>query len=294
MGRHRKVKFSMHFKERLVAGMVGTIALSVCIYYSLTPFFKPIFILLNALVVSVALLEYYRLAEAKGFQPLTRISIGSSAFYIIALGFGASSDNILQLLPSLILWISFLLFFLVFLNNHPAPIGNLAITTFGILYLTIPISCAIRINYCLPEQACEAGRMWLAYTLIISKITDTGAYFCGKVFGKNKLAPSISPHKTIEGAIGGMAAALMTSLLFFQITHLTHLFTATFAQSIGMGLLISFLAQLGDLAESLLKRDAGVKDSSDLPGLGGILDIVDSLVFSLPLMYLLLEMHIVG
>lgn len=93
--------------------------------------------------------------------------------------------------------------------------------------------------------------------------------------------------------IGGLALSLVASLLFyfflFENSPLMTLWKA-----IWVGLLISILAQIGDLAESLLKRDAGVKDSSHIPGLGGMLDIVDSLVFTLPLVYLLLTMHILG
>jgi phosphatidate cytidylyltransferase len=160
--------------------------------------------------------------------------------------------------------------------------------------LTLPISCALRINYFFPTHALEDGRLWLAYVLLVTKMTDIGAYFCGKIFGKNKLAPSISPKKTVEGALGGLGAALLTSLIFaFFASHFAP-FHMTFLQSIWIGITMSILAQLGDLSESLLKRDAGVKDSSHLPGLGGMLDIVDSLVFTLPLMYLLLKMQIVG
>ena len=172
--------------------------------------------------------------------------------------------------------------------------GNLAITLFGIIYLTLPISCALRINYFFPEQAAQDGRLWLAYVLLVTKMTDIGAYFCGKTLGKNKLAPSISPKKTIEGALGGLGAALITSLIFTLLASTLTIFPMSFLQSIWIGIAMSVLAQLGDLSESLLKRDAGVKDSSHLPGLGGMLDIVDSLIFTLPLMYLLLKMEIIG
>jgi phosphatidate cytidylyltransferase len=290
------MRITRQFKQRMLASVLGILLLVFCIYYSFTPFFKPIFVLLLGGIISLALLEYYQLAQYKGFQPSVAFGIGSTFAYIIALALSVHHVQ-LAALPSLILLASLLCFFLIFFNQQSAAIGNLAVTVFGLVYLTIPLGCALSINYFFPTHELKDGRLWLAYVLIVSKMTDIGAYFCGKSFGKTKLAPLISPKKTIEGAIGGAGAALIASILcsiFFPITQLGPSFKITMMQSIWIGLLMSILAQLGDLAESLLKRDANVKDSSHLPGLGGILDVVDSLVFTLPLMYLLLQMHFVG
>lgn len=284
---------SKQFKQRLIVSNLGVLCLVFSIYYSYNSFFKPFFILLNAGIISLALVEYYHLARNKGFHPSIISGIGCSIAYILALA-ANFHDTLLSGIPFLILLTSFLIFFLTFFKQQSLALGNLAVTVFGIGYLTIPLGCAVCINYFFPSQSLEDGRLWLAYVLLVSKMTDVGAYFCGKIFGKTKLAPSISPKKTVEGAIGGAVASLITSVLFtFFISHLA-VFKMTFIQSIWIGLLLSILAQLGDLAESLLKRDAGVKDSGYLPGLGGMLDIVDSLVFTLPLMYLLLQMHVIG
>jgi phosphatidate cytidylyltransferase len=284
------------FKQRLLISTLGTIGLALSIVYSYHPLFKPLFILLNAGVMSLALLEYYNLAQHKGFQPLTFLGISSSVLYMIALGFSLHHASLASL-PSLVLLGSLLLFFLQYFKPRSSPLGNLAVTVFGIIYLTIPLSCAVRLNYFFLPEGPGEGRLWLAYVLIVSKMTDVGAYFVGKSLGKTQLAPAISPKKTVEGAWGGIGAALLTSLLFaiFFPAHDTHTsFQLTLWQSIWLSLLIALLSQLGDLAESLLKRDAGVKDSSQLPGLGGMLDIVDSLVFTLPFLYLLLQMQLVG
>lgn len=281
------------FKQRLLISTLGIFGLALSIIYSFGPFFKPIFILLNAGIISLALAEYYHLARNKGFQPLTAFGIGFSFLYMIALAASLHYPALVGL-PSLVLLFSMLILFLLFFQYPSLALGNLAITLFGIGYLTIPLSCALRINYFFPLDSIEDGRLWLAYVIFTSKMTDVGAYFCGKILGKNKLAPSISPKKTIEGAIGGTAAALITSVLFALFASHLATFHMTFLQSIWIGLMISVLAQLGDLAESLLKRDAGVKDSSHLPGLGGFLDIVDSLIFTLPFIYILLQMRIVG
>jgi phosphatidate cytidylyltransferase len=281
------------FKQRLLISSLGILGFAISIYLSYTSFFKPIFVLLNAGIISLALMEYYNLARHKGFQPHTAFGVGSSIAYIIALSMSLHNPSFATF-PSFVLLASLLLLFLLFFKQQSSSLGNMAITLFGIGYLTIPLSCALRINYFFPPNALEDGRLWFAYVLLTSKMTDIGAYFSGKIFGKRQLAPSISPKKTIEGAVGGIVSAVLMSLIFtFFVSHLAS-FKMTLLQSIWIGFFISILAQLGDLAESLLKRDAGVKDSSRLPGLGGILDIVDSLVFTLPLMYLLLEMHVVG
>lgn len=287
------ITLSRQFKQRLLMSCLSIIGLAISIYYSFTPFFKPIFILLNVGVISLSLVEYYRLARSKGFQPAPAFGIGFSLIYLVVIAVSLHHET-LKGLPSLILLFSFLALFLLFFKHRSLALGNLAVTLFGIGYLTIPLSCALRINYFFPLDSLEDGRLWLAYVLLTSKMTDIGAYFCGKILGKNKLAPEISPKKTVEGAMGGLGAALVMSVIFALFASHFAVFHMTFIQSVWIGLIISILAQLGDLSESLLKRDAGVKDSSQLPGLGGVLDIVDSLVFTLPLIYLLLQMHIIG
>jgi phosphatidate cytidylyltransferase len=284
---------STQFKQRLLMSILTIFGLSISIYYSYTPFFKPIFILLSAAVISLALAEYYHLARNKGFQPSDVSGIVISIVYTIALAVSFYYPS-LAALSWLALLFSCVTLFLTFFNQQASSLGNLAITLFGIFYLTLPISCALRINYFFPENALYDGRLWLTYVLVVTKTTDIGGYFCGKMLGRNKLAPTISPKKTVEGALGGLGASLLTSLIFSAFVSFFYPFNITFFQSLWIGITISILAQLGDLSESLLKRDAGVKDSSQLPGLGGMLDILDSLVFTLPFMYLLLKMQIVG
>ncbi|WP_068468964.1 phosphatidate cytidylyltransferase [Candidatus Protochlamydia phocaeensis] len=285
-----------HFRQRLIMSSIGITLLAFTIYFSNHPLFKPFFILLNAAIIGLALIEYYRLAEHKGFQPLIALGVGTATAYVIASYFSLHHLH-LQTLPTLTLFGSLILFFAAFFNRQQNPLANLAVTFFGLAYLAIPLSCGLRINYFFSSETLNDGRLWLTYVLIVTKMTDVGAYFSGKIFGKTKLAPYISPKKTVEGAIGGTAAALITSFVFhlyFLHLHPLNILKITLWQSIWLGLLISILSQFGDLAESILKRDAGVKDSNHLPGLGGVLDIVDSLVFTLPLMYLLLKMQFIG
>ncbi|MET3575289.1 phosphatidate cytidylyltransferase [Bhargavaea ullalensis] len=134
----------------------------------------------------------------------------------------------------------------------------------------------------------DAGLEYIVFALIVVWLTDTGAYFTGRAIGKRKLWPEISPNKTVEGFIGGIAAAVIAACIFQVFMPVTH----SYLILIGVTILASVMGQIGDLVESALKRYYGVKDSGKiLPGHGGILDRFDSLLFVLPLLNLL---HFVG
>lgn len=278
---------SSHFLQRLLISLISTLVVGFGIYFSYHPLFKPIYILVNAGVICLAIIEYYRLVETKGFHPLTWLGVGCTTAYVIASYLGISYPSAAEL-PAFTLFSFLIIFFLAYFYRQTEPLSNLAVTVFGIVYLTIPLTYILKINY-LSEGGIE-GRLWLTYILVVTKITDVGAYLSGSTLGKTKLAPTISPKKTIEGAIGGILAALATSIAFYFFLSHYYPTQMTLWQSIWLGIVLAILSEFGDLAESVLKRDAGVKDSSKLPGIGGFLDMVDSLVFTLPFMYLLLKM----
>jgi phosphatidate cytidylyltransferase len=142
----------------------------------------------------------------------------------------------------------------------------------GVIYLGWLLSYMVALRL-------DAGRNWVFLALLTTFASDTAAYIVGKAWGKHKLAPHISPHKTREGAIGGVIAAVGVSLLSLLPTPL-HL-SLTWWQAGIIGLLVSVLGQFGDLAKSILKRNVGVKESGNLlPGHGGALDRTDSVVFA--------------
>ena len=223
------------------------------------------FLVVEAFIL-VALNEFFSLAEGKGL--------------IIHRGFGLFFGALLPLtaygslqLP-LILLACIALF--IFLFNRRSPdrtITSVAISVFGIVYVAWFFSYLIKLHL-LPN-----GSNWVFYTILIVKAGDAGAYFVGKKFGKVKLLEHVSPNKSIEGAIGQMATTVALSLLSFIYLDISiwHLLV--------LGVVVGLLALLGDLAESLIKRDAGVKDSGVIPGLGGILDMIDSLLFAVPFVY---------
>jgi len=186
-------------------------------------------------------------------------------------------------------------FFAVFLHNFyrvQGAILNIASCFFGAFYIVVPLGLLLKILY--PASLSPFftdGRVWLAYLITVTKITDVGGYFGGKLWGRSKLAPSLSPGKTLVGAISGFITAVLFSVAFSLLTPLisSNIFALTTIQAIILGGLISIFGQLGDLAESLLKRDANVKDSNNLPGIGGVLDLLDSLFFTAPILYLFLR-----
>jgi phosphatidate cytidylyltransferase len=179
------------------------------------------------------------------------------------------------------------------------PLGAAAATVFGVVYTGGMLSFGYAIRYHeyviesvrvpLGRLAVTAGGLLLLLPLLLTWASDIGAFFVGRAFGKRKLMPSVSPGKTVEGAVGGLLATILIGWLYarFVLTPATQL--AFVRGGIFMfALLVSVAAQVGDLVESLLKREAGMKDSSHIiPGHGGVLDRFDSLLFVLPVSYVL-------
>jgi len=276
-------------QQRLIVSTVGTLIVWVSIYFALTPAFKPIFTLAIIAMIMTAMNELYRIAEVKGSQPARTLGFVITIVYTTAVAI-STQFPIASTLPEITLLGSFLACFLYFFIRTTPPFINLSVTIFSIIYLIIPLSCMIRIVYFFSENGLQDGRWWLLYLISIAKMTDMGGFFIGKKFGKQKLAPYISPKKTWEGALGGFCFAIITSLLMTLLARVLDVsFLLTLWESIWLGACIGVVAQFGDLAESLLKRDGGIKDSSHLPGLGGMLDIVDSLIFAAPLVYVFLK-----
>src|SRR6185503_18401128 len=165
-------------------------------------------------------------------------------------------------------------------------LASVAATVFGVVYVALLAGFLVGVRMMsgevtgtnIPHLASKLLTMFFAMVMM----TDTGAYYTGRSIGRHKLAPRISPGKTIEGAVGGFITAIITGplcrLIFFPEIPLLH--------AALLGAAIGIIGQIGDLAESMLKRGADVKDSGTLlPGHGGMLDRVDSILFCAPLLY---------
>jgi phosphatidate cytidylyltransferase len=169
------------------------------------------------------------------------------------------------------------------------PLSAVAITVLAVLYTGGLLSFAYGLrthDYIIDARA---GTALVMYPLVITWTTDIAAYFVGRAFGRRKLMPSVSPAKTVAGAVGGLAAAIIMSWAYVKwvLVAQASLGMAPWI-ALSVGAAISLAGQLGDLVESMLKREAGVKDSSRIiPGHGGVLDRLDSLFFAIPVTYFL-------
>jgi phosphatidate cytidylyltransferase len=168
---------------------------------------------------------------------------------------------------------------------YEAPGGSvvrLALLTWGVAYLGLLGSCLVRLRWektVVSDDRNTYGATLLALTIFVAKTADIGAYFTGRAIGKHKMTPVLSPKKTWEGLAGGLVLCTATALAIqYVFPTLPGLAVAA-----GFGLTVGFAGVLGDLAESLIKRDVGQKDASHVvPGFGGVLDIIDSLLFAAP------------
>ncbi|MBI3900607.1 MAG: phosphatidate cytidylyltransferase, partial [Chlamydiia bacterium] len=167
-------------------------------------------------------------------------------------------------------------------KEKKGAILDLACSWFALFYIGVPLGMMLAILYQSPDKL---GQWWLAYLIVATKITDVGAYIGGKLLGKRKLAPIISPAKTIEGAISGFIFALISGFVFYAFSPLP----LGSVEWVFLTIFLSLGSLFGDLFESLLKRDAHRKDSNSLPGFGGALDLLDSLLCTAPILYLYLN-----
>jgi len=170
-------------------------------------------------------------------------------------------------------------------KNNPTGLTAIATTLFGLMYVPWLLNFIQKI-YFFPHVD---GRYFLLYFILITKFSDMGAYAVGSLIGRHKMIPRISPGKTWEGFGGAIAVSTGASLVFVHFFG-DRMHGMTPLHAVILGVVLSISAVIGDLIESLFKREAGVKDSGRVfPGIGGILDLLDSLLFNAPLMYLYLR-----
>src|SRR6266576_2846456 len=263
--------------------------------------FEILFWLLISVFGLIALLEFYRMLDHKGLPNFKitgmicgAVMLGGSFYYFSKIGPAGSYD----------FEVAVLLFFLltVFARQmfarlrHDEPLQTMAYTLFGLLYVLWLFNFITKIFYLMPRSSTGAvtGQFYCLYLIAVTKFSDMGAYLTGSVVGRHLMVPHISAKKTWEGFFGAIILALLCSLGLFKLMP-GHLSVLTWTHATILGVLLGLGAVLGDLAESIIKRSTDVKDSGNLlPGIGGALDLVDSLLFTAPLMffYLRLVMHV--
>ena len=230
------------------------------------------FSLLVFLLCLLGLDEFYRMAlpQRRGEGRAASLA-GALALFAL---FSASPVVPLMTLTALVLGFSLVALFRLKEIKQAAP--DVALVLMGFLYVPLLLSHLVLIRM-LPT-----GTSWLFLIMVIVMAGDSAAYYVGSSIGKNRLYPAVSPKKSIEGAVGG----LLGSVIGAVIAKFTFFPELALADCFGAALLLGVLGQLGDLFESLIKRSCGVKDSgSIIPGHGGILDRLDSILFAAPAAY---------
>ncbi|MBI2796140.1 MAG: phosphatidate cytidylyltransferase [Gemmatimonadetes bacterium] len=255
--------------------------------------------LLLASAAGVAAWELYRIARAGGIQPAAWVGIPFAAS-IPVLSWAAFADwpvlghvSVSGAVVALLAVFSAILFSR---RSHDRPLSSTGVTIFGILYTGGTLAFAVGLRYHPLVIGGAAGTALVAFPIWLAWSTDTGAYAVGRLFGRRKLMPSVSPGKTVAGAVGGLGLAMVMAWAYVHVILVPNAsLTMTTFGSLGFGALVSVAAQVGDLAESLVKREAGMKDSSGLiPGHGGVLDRLDSIFFVMPVAYLILPWFLYG
>lgn len=210
--------------------------------------------------------EFYRLSKNAGANPLLKFGILLTMLFIVSPHF-----NHAETLPVLLSSLIILSFFLILIRKDKNNAAlSWAWTVSGVLYVGWLLS------YLIALRELDFGREWVLATCFSVFAADSAAYICGTMWGKHKLAPSISPKKTWEGLIAGVLGATIMMPVLDLIFNLP----ISTLQAVLLGFLIGIIAPIGDLSESMLKRHCGSKDSGNaIPGHGGFLDRIDSIVF---------------
>ena len=245
---------------------------------------------LLGVISAVATWELFRMSAEGGVRPLA-VGIGIAA--IIPLAVQAWFQGVF-FVPLSAVAVAMLVVVALSIWQRGVdgrPLAAVAITIFGALYTGGTLSFAYGLRYHRWTIGAAAGCVLLLLPVILTWASDIGAYAVGRTMGRRKLIPSVSPGKTVEGSIGALVVTTLVAWIYVRMVlePVAHL-SLTTAGIVICGVVLSAAAQLGDLAESLFKREAGVKDSSHLiPGHGGVLDRMDSLFFVLPTAFLLLD-----
>ncbi len=268
-------------KKRVVTALLITPIPFTAIWFG-----EPWFTVLISVVAVLGAIEFYRLATASGASPLTFFGIGLVLCFVVIrnpdlVSLIEPNFNTRLVVPILLaLAVVFPVLRLILRPGEGRTFINWLWTIGGILYVGWLLSHLVAL------RGVADGRNWLFLVILANAASDTFAFFIGRSFGRHHLAPLISPKKTWEGALAGVAGAMILSPLFttprlFSASNALYIEGLLLWQALVLGILISVFGQLGDLTESLLKRNAGVKDSGKLlPGHGGILDRLDSILFA--------------
>jgi phosphatidate cytidylyltransferase len=287
-------KKSKVFLKRLVSSIVlwGLVILALFLNNSFLSDY--VFLILMMVISGFGLMEYYRIIELRGLRCYKWWGLAGGLLLMVCTFFYLSGRWVKVSHPAkandfevcfLILFVLGLCVWQVVLGKKNNGFLSVSVTLFGLMYVPWLLNFIQKINF-LPGGH---GPWYVLFFIIVTKFSDIGAYVVGSLIGKHKMVPSISPGKTWEGFCGAIVFSLLSGV-FLVFYGGSRLGLINIANAMILGVLLGVSAIVGDLIESLLKREAGIKDSGQLfPGIGGVLDLIDSLLFNAPLMYLYLR-----
>lgn len=260
--------------------LTAVVLLPVLIASILVPQLQILFVLLAAAALILAIYEFYRLARQRDMKPdIVAMFLASAALFVIAY----FNDPGIDLLLIQFVFLALTIGTLTAATLRGAPFDKMltsaGATILGVLYVAFLGSHLVSLRTGFNQRL---SAHLLSFFFLVLMGSDTGAYYIGRTFGKHKLAPKISPGKTWEGVAGGF----VTALALATIAHFWFFGELPLKWALPLATVMTVLGILGDLTESALKRGAGAKDAAKLlPGHGGILDRLDSLLFNAPLIY---------
>lgn len=255
-----------------------------------------VFIAIMTVLAVVGLLEFYGLVEKEGMVCFKALGVTGGVVLMVGTFLKLHGVFGLHNTPArvndfesivLILFVLGLCFRQFLAKSNTKGILAISTTLFGLLYVPWLLNFIQKIQFF--PAAGDNGKFYVLYFILVTKFSDTGAYVVGSLIGRHKMIPRISPGKTWEGFGGAIVVSTAASVIFASLAG-DRLMGMTLVHAVILGVILSTSAVVGDLIESIFKREAGVKDSGNFfPGIGGILDLLDSLLFNAPLMYLYLR-----
>jgi phosphatidate cytidylyltransferase len=282
------------FLRRLVSTVILWTAIIAAMFSGNRFLSDGVFVLLIAFLALAGLVEFYGLAQKRGLACFKISGLIGGVLLMVGtflnvtghLGTNGSPARVNDFETSfLILFVLGLGIRQLFAKLNPEGLSAISVTLFGLMYVPWLLNFIQKINF-FPHVE---GKYFLLYFILLTKFSDMGAYVVGSLIGKHKMIPRISPGKTWEGFVGAIVVSTGASLVFVHFFG-GHMAGMNTYHAIVLGVILSITAVIGDLIESLFKRECGAKDSgSVLPGIGGILDLLDSLLFNAPIMYLYLR-----
>lgn len=257
-----------------------------------------VFLFLMILLAGAGLWEFYGMIEKRGLKCFRIWGLTAGLALMVSTHYYVTHAQGHQLLAGkpndfetgvVVLFVLGLCLRQLFDRHNTQGFVGIATTLMGLMYVPWLLNFIQKINY---MQGID-GRFYVLYLLVVTKFSDVGAYCVGSLIGRHKMIPRISPGKTWEGFVGAIVISTGASVLLSSAAG-SRLSDLNWGHAVVIGLILSLGAVVGDLIESAFKREAGVKDSGKLfPGIGGILDLIDSPLFNAPLLYLYLR-HVVG